>query len=47
MQPAAVRVQPLAIIDHNGPDLGFGRAKTEAFFASTIGARVNKAWKEL
>jgi integrase len=28
-----------------GPDLVFGRTKTEAFFASTIRARANKAWK--
>jgi integrase len=27
-----------------GPDLVFGRTKTEAFFASTIRARANKAW---
>jgi integrase len=29
-----------------GPDLVFGRTKTEAFFASTIRARANKAWLE-
>jgi len=29
-----------------GPDLVFGRTKTEAFFASTIRARSNKAWEE-
>ena len=29
-----------------GPDLVFGRTATEAFFASTIRARANKAWKE-
>ena len=28
----------------DGPDLVFGRTKTEAFFASTIRARANKAW---
>jgi integrase len=28
-----------------GPDLVFGRTKTEAFFASTIRARANKAWE--
>ncbi len=30
----------------DGPDLVFGRTKTEAFFASTIRARANKAWQE-
>jgi integrase len=30
----------------DGPDLVFGRTKTEAFFASTIRARANKAWLE-
>ncbi len=29
-----------------GPDLVFGRTATEAFFASTIRARANKAWKQ-
>jgi hypothetical protein len=29
----------------DGPDLVFGRTTTEAFFASTIRARVNKAWE--
>jgi integrase len=29
----------------DGPDLVFGRTATEAFFASTIRARANKAWK--
>ena len=28
----------------DGPDLVFGRTKTEAFFASTLRARANKAW---
>ena len=33
---------------HNreGPDLVFGRTNTEAFFASTIRARANKAWNQ-
>jgi integrase len=31
--------------DRDGPDLVFGRTKTEAFFASTIRARANKAWE--
>jgi integrase len=30
----------------DGADLVFGRTKTEAFFASTIRARANKAWQE-
>jgi hypothetical protein len=30
----------------DGPDLVFGRTKTEAFFASTIRARANKAWTQ-
>jgi site-specific recombinase XerD len=30
----------------DGPDLVFGRTATEAFFASTIRARANKAWKQ-
>ena len=29
----------------DGPDLVFGRTATEAFFASTIRARANKAWE--
>ena len=29
----------------DGPDLVFGRTATEAFYASTIRARANKAWK--
>ena len=29
----------------DGHDLVFGRTKTEAFFASTIRARANKAWE--
>ena len=31
--------------DRDGEDLVFGRTATEAFFASTIRARANKAWK--
>jgi integrase len=31
--------------NRDGPDLVFGRTKTEAFFASTIRSRANKAWK--
>jgi hypothetical protein len=31
--------------NRDGPDLVFGRTATEAFFASTIRARANKAWK--
>ena len=30
----------------DGPDLVFGRTATEAFFASTVRARANKAWKQ-
>ena len=30
----------------DGRDLVFGRTATEAFFASTIRARANKAWKQ-
>ncbi len=30
----------------HGPDLVFGRTATEAFFASTIRTRANKAWKQ-
>ncbi len=30
----------------DGPDLVFGRTATEAFFASTIRARANKAWTQ-
>ena len=30
----------------DGPDLVFGGTATEAFFASTIRARANKAWKQ-
>jgi len=30
----------------DGPDLVFGRTATEVFYASTIRARANKAWKE-
>jgi integrase len=29
----------------DGPDLVFGRTATEAFFASTLRARANKAWE--
>ena len=32
--------------NREGPDLVFGRTKTEAFFASTIRARANKAWTQ-
>ncbi len=32
--------------NRDGPDLVFGRTKTEAFFASTIRARAHKAWLE-
>jgi hypothetical protein len=32
--------------NRDGPDLVFGRTKTEAFFASTIRARANKAWTQ-
>ena len=31
--------------NRDGEDLVFGRTRTEAFFASTIRARANKAWK--
>ena len=31
--------------NRDGPDLVFGRTTTEAFFASTIRARANKAWE--
>ena len=30
----------------DGPDLVFGRTATEVFYASTIRARANKAWKQ-
>ena len=32
--------------NREGPDLVFGRTKTQAFFASTIRARANKAWTQ-
>jgi integrase len=32
--------------NREGPDLVFGRTKTDAFFASTIRARANKAWTQ-
>src|ERR1700733_2887872 len=32
--------------NRDGDDLVFGRTKTEAFFASTIRARANKAWTQ-
>ncbi len=34
------------VLVSDGPDLVFGRTATEVFYASTIRARANKAWKQ-